>query len=74
VSTKHHTILPATSRINQHSLLDRLTPTPQQKKKKKKPKNKQTKNRRINKELKTKTQQRDGVAESTWEKWRGARS
>jgi hypothetical protein len=56
-------ILPAIPGINQHSTLGRLTHTPAKKK-----------NRTINKELKTNTQQRGAVAESALEKGGRARS
>jgi hypothetical protein len=54
----------ATSGINQHSPLDRLTPCPAEKKI----------NSIINKEMKRNTQQRGQGAVSTLEKWGGARS
>jgi hypothetical protein len=53
----------ATPRINQYSPLGRLTSPPEKKK-----------TRTINKELKTNTQQREGVVESALKKEGGARS
>jgi hypothetical protein len=55
---------PAMPRINHHSTLDRLKPPTLQKKKK----------RTVNKELRTNTQQRDGVAERAPVKGGGTRS